>query len=133
MINFLSPVLAAPIPPDLPEESSGGITNPALGPGLQGILEGEGGAGFLQRFLPALVNLFFIVGTVIFLFMLIWGAIAWISSGGDKAAIESARGRITAALVGIVVLLSTFAIIVVIESFFGVDILTLDISVLRIR
>ena len=61
------------------------------------------------------------------------GGIQWMTAGGDKAAIEQARGKVTNALVGLVILFSTFAIILAIETFFGVDILTIDIGVLKIE
>jgi len=65
--------------------------------------------------------------------MVLWGAIGWIVSGGEKSAIEGARGRITNAIVGIIILLSTFALLKIIESFFGINILTIDIGPLIIR
>ena len=106
------------------------ITNPAL-PGIAGPnLSGE---GYFSKLLPAAVTFSLIAGSVIFLFMLIWGAIEWISSGGDKQHLESARGRITNALVGIVILFATFAIVSVLETFFGIKILTLDITPLIIQ
>lgn len=110
-----------------------GISNPALGPSLQNIFTSSGGVGFFQTLLPNFVTLALIIGAIIFFFMLVIGAIQWISSGGDKAAIEAARGRITQALVGIVVLFSVFAIIKLIEVFFGIHILTLDIGPLIIK
>ena len=67
------------------------------------------------------------------LFMLIWGSIQWISSGGDKQALESARGRLTGALIGIVLLFVSFALIQLIGNFFGIKILTLDIGPLVIQ
>jgi hypothetical protein len=55
--------------------------------------------------------------------MLIIGGVRWITSGGDKAATEAARGQITAALVGLVIVFAAWAILQLIELFFGVDIL----------
>lgn len=90
------------------------ITNPVLSqPG------GQTGISFFQKFLPAAINLGFIIASVIFLFMLMFGAIQWISAGGDKQALESARSRVTNALIGIVVLFALFAIISVVSHFFG--------------
>ncbi len=109
------------------------ITNPALGDTLQGILAGGGGLFFFQILLPSLIGLAFVVGVIVFLFMLLLGAITWIGSGGDKAAVEGARGRITHALIGIVVLFSVFAIIKLIEGFFGINILSIDIGPLIIK
>lgn len=103
------------------------INNPALGPGLQG----KTGTEFLQIFLPNMIGLSFVLGVVIFLFIVIVGAIQWIASGGDKAAIESARGKITNAIVGIIILFSLFAVFTLIENFFGINILSLDIDVLK--
>lgn len=105
------------------------ITNPALGPALQG----KTGIGFFQSFIPAAIGLAFVIGTLIFFFILVIGAIQWIVSGGDKAAIESARGKIGNALVGIVVLFSVFVVIMLVEGFFGIKILTLDIGPLTIQ
>lgn len=104
------------------------ITNPALGS-----LTNQSGVSFLQKLLPALVTMGLIIGALVFVFMLITGAIAWISSGGDKQSLESARGKITSALVGLVILLAVFAIIKLIEVFFGISILALDIGSLIIE
>lgn len=105
------------------------ITNPALGPSLQG----ESGLGFFQSFIPRMVGLAFVIGSLIFFFVMVIGAIQWISSGGDKAAIEGARGKISNAIIGFVILLAIFALLKVIEDFFGFNILTLDIGPLKIE
>ncbi len=80
-----------------------------------------------------MIGLGFVIGILIFFFVMIAGAIQWITSGGDKAAIEGARGKIVNAIVGIVILFALFAIIGVIENFFGLDILSLDILSFAIK
>ncbi len=109
------------------------ITNKALDKRLNDILQSEGGVGFFQRLLPSLITLGLVIGAVVFFFMLLWGAIGWITSGGDKAVLESARGRITNAIIGLVIMFALFAIVKVIEQFFGTNILTLDIGILKIE
>lgn len=109
------------------------ITNPLLSPFLKGILKAEGGIGLLRILLPNFIGLAFIIGSIIFLFIIIVGAIQWISSGGDKNAIESARSKITNAVVGIFILFSVYGIIFLVENFFGISILTLDIYSLVIQ
>jgi hypothetical protein len=116
----------------LAADTGGEIGNPALGPTLQGYLGSEGGSAFFSSTLPRAVALILVFGALVFFFMLVWGAIQWITSGGDKQALEAARGRITSALVGLVILFTAIAIIRFIESFFGVNILTLDIGPLKI-
>ena len=90
-------------------------------------------ANFLQTILPNIIGLLFVVGSVIFFFILIWGALSWILSGGDKAHVESAKARITSALTGLIIMFATFAIIKFIEAFFGVNILSIDIGPLVIQ
>lgn len=91
------------------------------------------GQDFFGELIPNLVGLGFVIGILAFFFVMIIGAIQWITSGGDKAALESARSRISNAFIGIVLLLATFAILKVIENFFGINILALDIGVLKIE
>ena len=105
------------------------IRNPALGPALQG----KSGLGFFQTFIPNLVGLALVIGVLVFFFIMLMGAIQWIASGGDKAAVEAARGKITNAIVGVVILLALFALLKIIEDFFGINILTLDIGPLVIE
>jgi len=64
-----------------------------------------------------------ISGLMVF-FYLIMGGIQYISSGGDKAQAEAARDKITYALIGLVIVIGSFAIVKLIESFFGIDILS---------
>jgi len=110
------------------------ITNPVLGPKLQGFIGhfGDSPAAFFQLFLPKLLTLGLIIGVLFFFFVLIIGAIQWISSGGDKNALEEAKHKITNAIIGVVILFSIFAILKLIENFFGISILTLDIGSLAI-
>ena len=70
------------------------------------------------------IKLVLIIAAILFFFMLVVGGIRWILSGGDKANTETARNQITAALVGLVIVFSAWAIIQLIQVFFGVNILS---------
>ena len=91
------------------------INNPVLGD-----LGSLSGSEFFGRLIPALLSLALVIGAIIFLFYFLLGAINWITSGGDKMKIERARDRISAALVGLIILFSFIAIIDLIECFFGI-------------
>lgn len=106
-----------------------GITNPVLDEKLQRM----DGVKFFQTLLPNLLTLALIIGSIIFVFIIIIGAIQWITSGGEKQSLENARGKIKNALVGLVVLFVIFAIVKFIEYFLGIDILALDIGPLLIK
>lgn len=59
---------------------------------------------------------------------LIWGGIQWITSGGDKGKTQEARDRITAALVGLAVVASAWAVMLIIQYFFGISVLNGNIN-----
>lgn len=105
------------------------IGNPALGNTLRGLTASD----YFEWLVPALISLTLIIGAVIFFFVLLWGAISWITSGGDKSAVESARGKVTAGIIGIIILFSVYAIVKLLQGFFGINILTLDILNLAIQ
>jgi len=71
----------------------------------------------------ALSIIFFLAGLLAFVYLLI-GGLQWITSGGDKAAATAARDRITAALVGLIIIVAAFAVTLVLERVFGIQILT---------
>ena len=77
--------------------------------------------------ISGLLKLILVIAAVAFFFMLVIGGIQWIVSGGDKAGTEAARGRITAALIGLVVVFAAWAIVTLVNTFFGVDIFSLTI------
>jgi hypothetical protein len=105
------------------------ITNPVLSETLTNILTGNNpGLTFLQLLLDNLISLTFIFAALAFFFMFIIGGIQWITSGGDKVAAESARGRITAAIIGLVIVFSVYAILKLIDSILGIDLTELNVS-----
>ncbi len=108
------------------EDISGKVVNPVLPAGLSR----TPGTTFLQNLLQGGIRLFFVAGTIIFFFMLLIGGIGWISAGGDKARLEGAQKRITHALVGLAILLSTFAIIELVGYLFGIDLLKITLPTL---
>lgn len=65
-----------------------------------------------------LINIAFIFAVVIALFYLIWGGIKWILSGGDKAAVETARATIVAAVIGLIVTFAAYFILNVVVGIF---------------
>jgi len=91
------------------------ITNPLL-PNFSG----WSGENFFAKLIPSFLGLAFVVGIIIFVFIMIIGAVQWIISGGDKAAIQAAQGKITNAVIGVVILLSSYAILKLVGDFFGV-------------
>lgn len=93
----------------------------------------DSGAAFVGALVPALVNIGFTVGAIFFVFNLIMGGVKWTSAGGDKGHLEVARTQVTHAIIGIFVLLSLYAIVSLVEYFFGVNLTLFDLELLRIN
>lgn len=72
----------------------------------------------------AVIRFILILAFVLAFVFLLIGGLRWITAGGDDKAVASARGTITAALIGLVVVLVAYALIVLVETFFGVSIIT---------
>jgi len=92
----------------------GGLTGLTLGSIISGLIRGS-----------------LVVAAVIFFFMLVIGGIKWIASGGDKGQTEGARNQITAALVGLVIVFAAWAIVQLIQTFFGINIFNLTIETIK--
>ena len=63
---------------------------------------------------------FFIVAGLIALLYLLLGAMAWITSGGNKENVDKAREKIQSALIGLIILFFVLALVAVIENVFFV-------------
>lgn len=77
----------------------------------------------VNTLIPNLITLVLVVAVVVFIFLLLSGAIQWITAGADKVQLENAQKRIMSALIGFVLVLSTWAIIRLVEHFFSIKLL----------
>lgn len=75
------------------------------------------------KLISALVGTLLIIAALLAFLMLILGGIQWISSGGDKAGMESARNKITHAIVGLIIVGAAWAIMILIQNFLGITII----------
>ena len=71
----------------------------------------------------ALIMLFFFSAVLALIFIVV-GGIQWITAGGDKIAAQSARDRITAAVVGLLIVVAAFALTLIITTVMGINIFT---------
>src|SRR3990170_8352168 len=80
-------------------------------------------SGLTNLTVPSIVSGFIrltlVIAAIVFFFILVMGGIRWIASGGDKAQTEGARNQITAALVVLVIVFAAWAIVQLIQVFFG--------------
>ncbi len=62
--------------------------------------------------------------SLIFLVMLLFGGFKYITSGGNPKAVESAKGTLTTAFLGLVLIVASYIILSLIASFTGLPGLT---------
>ncbi len=86
----------------------------------------RGGLSELQGFLGNTITLFMVAGAFLMVIYIVWAGIQWITSGGDKAKLTAARGRITWAVIGFIIILISFFIINALGYLFNVDLLKLS-------
>ncbi|OGM04001.1 hypothetical protein A2715_03900 [Candidatus Woesebacteria bacterium RIFCSPHIGHO2_01_FULL_39_32] len=88
----------------------------------------------LAQVISAIIGLLTIIGALYFMFMLITGAIAIISSGGDKAAYENARRKLSTGVIGFVAVIAGMFIMSLIAILLGLpSILDLGAMIEAIR
>ena len=77
----------------------------------------------IGELISALVGTLLIVAALLAFFYLILGGIQWITSGGDKTGMEAARNKITHAIVGLIIVGASWAIMLLVQRFLGVEII----------
>lgn len=86
------------------------------------INEPTGGVKDIGKLLSSGIQVAMIIAAILTFAFLVWGGIQWIISGGDKTQTQSARDRITMALVGLAIVAAAWALMKVIGFFFGIDV-----------
>jgi TRAP-type C4-dicarboxylate transport system permease small subunit len=61
------------------------------------------------------------ISLVIVFFVFIWGGYDFMTSEGDAAKVKSARAKITSGVIGFVLLISSYLIVRLIATIFGLD------------
>lgn len=76
-----------------------------------------------SSFITGGINILLGAAGIIAFFFLLIGGIQWIMAGGDKEGTEKSRKKITAALVGLAIVFSAYAIIFIIGALFNINLL----------
>ena len=80
---------------------------------------GQGFATDFGKLLNAVLSIVMVIAALMVFLYLIWGGIEWITSGGDKGKTESARNKITSAVIGLIVVAASYAILTLVLNFLG--------------
>jgi len=108
------------------------VVEQPLGPPLQGVgtwgnKSPEGSSSLFESILSNIIGVLTIIAIIWFVFVLITGAIGWISAGGDKQALENSRKKIVNGLIGLIIVIASVFLISLIGSLIGIpDILKIS-------
>ncbi len=72
--------------------------------------------------LGAVLNVVFYAGIALSVIFLIIGGIKYMTAGGDETKIAEARGQVTNAIIGFVIVVAAFSVRVIIKNLIGVDV-----------
>lgn len=78
----------------------------------------------IAKVITFVINLLIVVGVVAALVYLLYGGFKWITSGGEKGQVESARNHVVAAIVGLIIMILAWLIISLILQVLGLGSLT---------
>ena len=101
-------------PKDLCERSGTGTAD--CNPITDSVISGPFQIPTLGDLMQSLIRLFFFISGILALFYLLSGAFDWIRSAGDEEAIGKATKKITAAILGLVVMVSVLTLVIIIEQ-----------------
>lgn len=98
------------------------IGGPGLGPFSQ-VGSAVEGLKNITSVVSSIIGVMTIAAGIWFIFHFIIGGIQWLGSGGDKHALEQARGRITNAFIGLIIVVAGITILSLASVFLGFDFL----------
>jgi hypothetical protein len=77
----------------------------------------------LSSLIAAFVNLILVVSAISSFFMLLIGGLKFILAAGEKEATKAATRQMANALIGLVIVFSVYALMNMLSSFFGINLL----------
>ena len=80
---------------------------------------GKGYATNISTLFSSVLNVVMLIAALLVFGFLIMGGIEWITSGGDKGKAEGARNKLTAAVIGLVIVAASYAVLTLILNFLG--------------
>jgi len=86
---------------------------------IEPIDTGKGYATNFGTMFSSILNVIMLIAALLVFGYMIWGGIEWITSGGDKGKAEGARNKLTAAIIGLVIIAASYAVVTLVVQFLG--------------
>lgn len=78
------------------------------------------------RIISVAVGFLTVAASLWFIMQIFAGAFQWLTSGGEKQSLQNAQKRLTHAVIGLLMVILSFALISIIGMIFGIDILGIE-------
>lgn len=95
------------------------------GLGVLADFSGESPLVIFTKVISLIIGVMTVIAFLWFIFVLFIGAIAWLSSGGDKTKLQEAQKQITTGLTGLLIVIVALFIVRILETVLGINILDL--------
>lgn len=95
-------------------------------------LTGESAASVVERLASVALGAATLAAAVYFLFSFVIAAWRWMASGGDSGKVEKARDTMTNSIIGLMLVVASYAIIGIVGSLFGIDILNFGQEIIKL-
>ncbi len=87
----------------------------------------QSGENMLGKIISSSLAFILVIASILAFFFLVLGGIQWITSGGDKAGLEAARNRIMHAVIGLILVAASWAIMTFVFQWLGISFPTFSI------
>lgn len=94
-----------------------------FGPFNNAFVTGSGPMAAVVKVVSTAIGFITICAGLYFMIQVMLGGFEWISASGDKGKLEKAQNRITHSLIGLIIVVAAFAIVSIIGTVLGLDIL----------
>jgi hypothetical protein len=78
---------------------------------------------YTNRTISFVITLLTVLAGLFFLYQCLMGGFAWLNAAGDQKKVQEARDRITQGVIGLLLIVGSYAIVGLIGTIFGLDIL----------
>jgi len=96
------------------------------GPGTRFVDPGTNSASKFEQLFSTIIGVMTIIAGIWFIFIILIGAIGWMTAGGDKGAVETARKRIANGVTGLLIVVIAVPLIGLVGRIIGLDILNIE-------
>ena len=108
----------------------GQIGGEGLGP-FGSVSDATSGLTGITKMVSSVIGIITVAAGIWFLLQFTIGGFGWITSGGDKAKLQSSRDKITNAIVGLIIVSSVWAVMTLVGQFVGIDFPNLPIPTVQ--